>query len=286
MAEMMTQPPVTPGTIPDFWTALIAAAQQMNTSIQTIQDMNITTFGGLVEYMQSQGYYPEFIQTISETFECWVKVTPVDATETTDVAVRVATDVATTGGAGTAVSTFASGGNRVLTLVTKVVAVSAAMALLISTIGAGVVPPEIEEDLITSADPFTIDGEHVPVLVDENGKAYFSKNFLEAVRAKMVELGVFNVEDEPEVLPDGTFIPTSNYMDFQSWFDVFVNKWSIGTNNPFTRWGITASDYYDLITNWFTTNNLNINDYVYCGNATQTAGYLLFLKKNRYTAGA
>lgn len=182
--------PTIPGIPPETWDLLLQIIGQLNTSIVELQEQGITTFEQLRQWLMLQGY--ELVE-ISEVVGYTVcRTTAVDPTTSNAVATRVATDIATTGGAGTAVAQFTSGGNRTLGLVSKVVAVGACLSLLISTIGAGLVTDEIKEDLITSADPFTIDGENVPVLIDENGKTHFLEEMVEAIRAKAIELGVFD----------------------------------------------------------------------------------------------
>lgn len=182
--------PTIPGIPPETWELLLQIIGQLNTSIVELQEQGITTFEQLRQWLMLQGY--ELVE-ISEVVGYTVcKTTAVDPTTSNAVATRVATDIATTGGAGTAVAQFTSGGNRTLGLVSKVVAVGACLSLLVSTIGAGLVTDEIKEDLITSADPFTIDGENVPVLIDENGKTHFLEEMVEAIRAKAIELGVFS----------------------------------------------------------------------------------------------
>ena len=274
----MPMPTIT-GVAPEVWEQLLQILSNMGTDIATITEQGITTYGELVEYMHTQGYEPVYLQTIQETFAGWAKVSAVDPTTSNEVATTVVTDVATVSGTGTAVSTFTSGGNRTLGLVTKVVALGACLSLLVSTIGAGMVADDIKEDLITSIDPYTIDGENVPVLIDENGKTHFLDEMVEAVRNKAIELGVFQTEEEPEELPTGNFTPSSNYLDFRSWYTVYVNTWKIGANDPFDRFSLGFYDYHDLIVNWFSNNNLNINDYVYFGNWGQTSGNIIFLKK-------
>ena len=185
--------PTIPGIPPETWDLLLQIIGQLNTSIVELQEQGITTFEQLRQWLMLQGY--ELVE-ISEVVGYTVcKTTSVDPTTSNAVATRVATDIATTGGAGTAVAQFTSGGNRTLGLVSKAVAVGACLSLLVSTIGAGLVTDEVKEDLITSADPFTIDGENVPVLIDENGKTHFLDEMVEAVRAKAIELGIFDTEE-------------------------------------------------------------------------------------------
>lgn len=199
--------PTIPGVPPEVWTQVLQILQQMGTDIATITEQGITTFEGLKQWLITQGY--ELVE-ISEVVGYTIcKTTAVDPTETNAVATRVVTDIATVSGTGTAVSTVTSGGNRVLGLVAKTVAVGAALSLLVSTIGAGLVTDEIKEDLITSANPYTIDGENVPVLIDENGKTHFLEEMIEAIRAKAIELGVFS---SGGTTPPSTIPGTYNYV--------------------------------------------------------------------------
>lgn len=185
--------PTVPGTIPD-WNTLI----QLLESGETVtfypqgaggQGVTITTVQELLEYAKSLGYEP--VYTVREVLTGFAQVSPADSTTTTDVVVRVGTQIATDAVTGV-VSEFISGGHVTFGLVTRQVATSAAMTLLISAIQAGQVPAQVQEDLITAADPFTIDGEHVVILIDDEGKVHYQKELLEAIRVKAVELGVFS----------------------------------------------------------------------------------------------
>lgn len=203
--------PTIPGIPPETWEQILQVLSQLNTSVVELEEQGITTFEQLKQWLATQGY--ELVE-ISEVVGYTVcKTTAVDPTTSNAVATRVATDIATTGGAGTAVTQFATGGNRTLGLVAKAVAVGACLSLLISTIGAGLVTDEVKEDLITSADPYTIDGENVPVLIDENGKTHFNEEMVEAIRAKAIELGIFNTGDSSIPTDDG-FTDLSQYFQF------------------------------------------------------------------------
>lgn len=182
--------PTIPGVPPETWEQLLQILAQLNTSVVELGEQGITTFEQLRQWLTLQGY--ELVEISEVVGYTIAKTEAVDPTTTNAVANRVATDIVATGGAGTAVTQFITGGNRTLGLVAKGVAVGACLSLLISTIGAGIVSDEIKEDLITSADPYTIDGENVPVLIDENGKTHFLEEMVEAIRAKAIELGVFN----------------------------------------------------------------------------------------------
>lgn len=191
--------PTVPGTVPETWNALLQALQAQGYDIATITEQGITTINQLKEWAAAQGL--ELIEISEVVGYTFAKVAPADPANTTAVTTQVVTDIATVGGAGTAVSTVTSGGPKTLGLVSKLVAVSACLSLLVAEIGAGLVPPEVETDLITSADPYTIDGENIPVLIDENGKSYFMEDFIEAIRRKAIELGIFDV-DSTEQVPD------------------------------------------------------------------------------------
>lgn len=197
--------PTIPGVPPEVWTQLLQLLGQMGTDIQTITSQGITTFDGLKQWLTTQGY--ELVEISEVVGYTIAKTTAVDPANTNAVSTQVITDITTVGGAGTAVSTVASGGNRTLGLVSKVVAVGACMSLLIASIGAGLVSDEVKEDLITSADPYTIDGENIPVLIDENGKTHFPSDLIETIRSKAVELGVFAVNSEVTA-----FTPTDGYV--------------------------------------------------------------------------
>lgn len=199
--------PTIPGIPPETWEQILQVLSQLNTSVVELEEQGITTFEQLKQWLATQGY--ELVE-ISEVVGYTVcKTTAVDPTTSNAVANRVATDIATTGGAGTAVAQFTTGGNRTLGLVAKAVAVGACLSLLISTIGAGLVTDEVKEDLITSADPYTIDGENVPVLIDKNGKTHFNEEMVEAIRAKAIKLGIFNTGGQSvNIRPEGMTLPS------------------------------------------------------------------------------
>lgn len=196
--------PTIPGVLPETWEQLLQILAQLNTSVVELGEQGITTFEQLRQWLTLQGY--ELVEISEVVGYTIAKTEAVDPTTTNAVANRVATDIVATGGAGTAVTQFVSGGNRTLGLVAKGVAVGACLSLLISTIGAGLVSDEIKEDLITSADPYTIDGENVPVLIDENGKTHFLEEMVEAIRAKAIQLGIFTSDTEATA-----YTPTTSY---------------------------------------------------------------------------
>lgn len=199
--------PTIPGIPPDTWEQLLQILATLNTSVVELEKQGITTLDQLKQWLATQGY--ELVEISEVVGYTIAKTEAVDPTTSNAVANRVATDIVATGGAGTAVTQFATGGNRTLGLVAKGVAVGACLSLLISTIGAGLVSDEDKVDLITSADPYTIDGENVPVLIDENGKTHFLDKMVEAVRAKAIKLGIFSTGDPSY----NTDYDTSTYYD-------------------------------------------------------------------------
>ena len=196
--------PTIPGVAPETWTLLIQALQAQGTDVATITEQGIITWDQMRQWLSTQGY--ELIEISEVVGYTLAKVSAVDPANTNAVSTQVVTDIATVGGTGTAVSTVTSGGNKTLGLVTKAVAVGAALSLLVSTIGAGLVSDQVKEDLIFSADPYTIDGEHIPVLIDGNGNTHLMSEMVEAIRAKCIELGVFDAEGvEPTIVDPGTY---------------------------------------------------------------------------------
>jgi len=244
--------PTIPGIPPETWELLLQIIGQLNTSIVELQEQGITTFEQLRQWLMLQGY--ELVE-ISEVVGYTVcKTTAVDPTTSNAVATRVATDIATTGGAGTAVAQFTSGGNRTLGLVSKAVAVGACLSLLVSTIGAGLVTDEVKEDLITSADPFTIDGENVPVLIGEDGKTHFLDEMVEAIRAKAIELGIFSDgEPVPDIPTSGNSMVINSLMNPYSFFEKYAfakhpaNEWWSGIFNGYRELIDTALDGNDCL---------------------------------------
>lgn len=159
------------------------------------------------------------------------KVTAVDPTSTNAVSTSVVTDITTTGGAVTAY-TVSTG--KTYTLITRIAALTAALSLLAGTVMAGGIARQVQEDLLFTLDPYTIDGEHVLAIVDEDGHTYFCEDMIEAVRAKCVELGLYNNE-EATVIDENIVIgvkATTNESQFTSFTinkDV-NNGWAAGAN--------------------------------------------------------
>lgn len=204
--------PTIPGIPPETWEQLLEILASLNTDIVELGEQGITTFEQLKQWLTMQGY--ELVEISEVVGYTIAKTSAVDPTTTNAVANRVATDIVATGGAGTAVTQFVTGGNRTLALVPKVVAAGACLSMLVSLIGAGLVSDENKEDLVTSVDPYTIDGENVPVLIDENGKTHFLEEMVEAIRAKAIELGIFDTESGYDIDTTGhTYNPSMNIIN-------------------------------------------------------------------------
>ena len=193
----MPVPTGDPGTMIDIlgrflpnWEEMVLALQTMGVDTTALTEQGITTLEQLKQALANDQITPVFMQ--SEKLIGFAKVGAVDPANSNAVSTKVITDITTVGGAGTAVSQYTTAGNRTLGLVAKAVAVGACLSLLVSTIGAGLVTDEIKQDLITSADPYTIDGENVPVLIDDNGKTHFPAELIESVRRKALDLGIFS----------------------------------------------------------------------------------------------
>lgn len=194
------------GTYFDNFEALMQALALLGVDTYAIQEAGINTLELFKEALAAKKIVP--ITTVREVIVGFAEVKGVDPANTTDVSTRVMTDVAT--GTGGSVVSYTMSGNRTLGLVTKAVAVGAVLSLLVAEIGAFLVPDEVQEDLITSADPYTIDHENIPVLIDENGKTHFEADFIEAIRARCIELGVFNTGAEEITIPS-TLRPTYSW---------------------------------------------------------------------------
>ena len=177
------------GTYFDNFEALMQALALLGVDTYAIQQAGINTLELFKEALANEQIVP--ITTVREVIVGFAQVRGVDPATTTDVSTRVMTDVTvSTGGS---VATYIMSGNKTLGLVSKVVAVGAVLSLLVAEVGAFLVPDEVQEDLITSADPYTIDHENIPVLIDDNGKTHFEADFIEAIRAKAIELGIFDI---------------------------------------------------------------------------------------------
>lgn len=233
--------PVLPGTLPDTFNAWVQLLQSQGFDIQQISELGITTIDGLKNWVAQQGYQiipitQQVEQTVGYTF---AKISPADAANTDLESMEVVYEVAKVAG-GQAISEVISGRNKIIGAVSKFVAVGACLSLLIESIGSFLVPDKIQEDLISSADPYTIDGENVPVLIDENGKTHFLEEMVEAIRAKAIELGIFDtstgISGYTPTNPDYTLSKTYPY-------PILVND-----GDAKTHWsgGYTEATIYDF----------------------------------------
>lgn len=253
----MANPITIPGVSPQSWTSLLAALSAAGTDVATLSEQGITTIDQLKAWLAENNY--ELIEISDVVGYTLARITPVDAANSNAVSTQVVTDIVATGGAGTAVSTVTTAGNRTLGLVTKLAAVSACISLLVSTIGAGLVNPEVKTDLVTAADPYTFDGENVLVLIDENGKTHYQKELVEAIRAKAAELGVFSTGD----LVINSYTPPSSAWDLSGFntysFPLYISNLTEYTQGTFVR---TASGSGNIYSVYFVDSRGGTNPYI------------------------
>lgn len=110
-------------------------------------------------------------------------------------------EIVTTGTSiGTVVATTATGS---YSYVKRGVALATALSLLGATLFAAQLTPEDKEDLEFSVDPLTDENDNVLCYTDEEGTTYLPEDFIERLRQKLIELGVYNTSDQIESAPTG-----------------------------------------------------------------------------------
>lgn len=188
---MSTLPPIDiPGTLPEDWIQLVSMIQTMLPDTVDVSQLVITSNGELVNYLTGEKWTP--IYTIQEVITGWAQVGGANPADTTAVSVRPITDiVAVTGGS--AVKDIVSG-KGAFGMVKKGVILGSLMALFVSTLTPATSLEQVKEDLLFTLTPFTVDGENIPVYIDENGLTHVSETVMNAVREKLIELGVYDSE--------------------------------------------------------------------------------------------
>ena len=267
--------PEVTATTPELWSTLQYVCTTFNIDPSTLPVL--TSVNQIVDYMYNAygiellPLYEE-ITTLQQTGWTWVVNTPVNPADTTDVVVRGVTDLVVAEGGATSLSQ----GKKIFGTVSKKIAVGSLIAVLgIDTFASQI--GEIIDQLEDFLTPYTTDGNNVPVMIDENGKTYLDSRAIDGFRRGLAGLGVFNLENETTVLPTGEYIMQAG-LSFDDAYDLVVGYWSQGYNNCFTRYGYDTDAYKDLIKQYFTDNNLNINNYSYGFWVGQTSGYIYFFE--------
>lgn len=240
---MANIPPV-PGTTPQDWISFVNLAINTQLPINVdLQALDITNTQQLIEFMQANNWEP--VYRMSETIVGWAQVSGANPAETTAVAVRPATDLILAGGAGTAASELVAG-RGAFGMVKKSIIAATCMAIFVSSLTplGTQEQADYKQAILDAITPFTIDGENVPVFIDEDGKTYLSEAILNGVREELVNLGTYTTTGEPETDIDintviSPFISSKSMLD--AWCDGCI------------QYGTTAQDA------WFSKNHTLYN---------------------------
>ncbi len=193
MAESL--PPVLPGTDPTTWTGWIELINALQTgSIILPEDQQIAVYEAFEVWCQAHKVAP--IYTVRQVITGFGEVVNPSPTTGTDIIIRPITELVPAAG-GTAVAEIVKDGGVGIGLVKKGIAYTAALSLLAASIGAFQVSDENKARLEAVADDYTVDGENVPVLIDRSGNTFLQNDLLEAMRAEMVNMGVFDTSYSP-----------------------------------------------------------------------------------------
>ena len=267
-----------PGTTIEILGRFFATFQEATYFLQTygvdtteLVEQGITTLEQLKEALANDQIVPLTMQ--QEVLVGFGKVNAVDPTTTNAVSTSVVTDITATGGAVTAY-TVSTG--KTYTLVTRVAALTAALSLLASTVMAGGVATAVREQLLFTLDPYTIDGENVLAILDEDGNMYFMEGMIEAVREALVDMGFYDqlAPIENDVIIGGkartNLDEWSNYTVYKNFFNTLVSN---GRPIEHIVYDISSDNYR------YVTRKTVISDYN--GNSVDAvADYLLVLRGN------
>lgn len=195
---MTTLPPIDiPGTTPEDWLQLISVIQSMLPDTVDVSQLVITSNGELVNYLNGDKWVP--VYTVQQVISGWANVGGANPAESTAVAIRPITDiVAVTGG--TAVKDIVSGKGSFGT-VKKGIILGSLMALFVSTLTPMASLDEVEEDLLFTLDPYTVDGENILVYIDENGLTHVSENIINGIREALINMGAYQNGFDPAPVP-------------------------------------------------------------------------------------
>ena len=176
-------PEVVATTFESFET-LVAWLNSMGVDTSSLPS-TITTSQELIAYIEAQGWQP--VYTVGQYLSGFVKVTGADPSNTTDIVSRVVTDLVPV--AGGAAGSLTSG-KRTFGMISKRIAAGAIIAALgVCTFASQI--GEYINNLVEGLTPFTLDGENMAVLLDQNGNAYLDARAIQKFRSDLAELGIF-----------------------------------------------------------------------------------------------
>lgn len=207
----MADPITIAGQIPQTYEELLQLLQSMGVDTTTLPS-TITSIEELTIWMQQSGYQP--IYTVQNVLSGFAKVGG-DVATTNAVTLRPVTDIVV--GSGGAAGAVAMLKGLSWGLIGKKILIGAIVAALgISTLaGLNAVSLAIDNVL----DDYTIDGENVAGLVDENGLFRAPLKAIEAVRDALIKADAFFTETTVKVDPVSTAFWTSELYPMNRPFD-------------------------------------------------------------------
>lgn len=139
-------------------------------------------YGGLIRY----GDMP----AVGQQVQAVMAVMPTNPSLVNTVSAQPLEDVVTAGGSvGTVIATTSGGSYG---FVKKGVAIATTLSLLGATLFAAQLTPEDKEDLEFTVEPFTDEDGNVLCYTDGEGTTYLPENFIEAIRQKLIQEGVYS----------------------------------------------------------------------------------------------
>ena len=184
-------------------------AETYKALVQIINDaLNGTTGGNL---LPAVGQGSTLLPAVAEGGQqALIAVTPTDPSTVGTISAQPIEGIVTGGGAiGSVIATVPQGSYGA---VKKSVALISIASILGTSILAFQMAQDKIEDLEFSLDPYTDDDGNVMTYTDENGKTYLPRDAIEAVRQKMIEMGVYasgTYECTEEISGGTTYLPVS-----------------------------------------------------------------------------
>ena len=228
-------PEVVATTFESFET-LVAWLNSMGVDTSSLPS-TITTSQELIAYIEAQGWQP--VYTVGQYLSGFVKVTGADPSNTTDIVSRVVTDLVPV--AGGAAGSLTSG-KRTFGMISKRIAAGAIIAALgVCTFASQI--GEYINNLVEGLTPFTLDGENMAVLLDQNGNAYLDARAIQKFRSDLAELGIF----------EKGFIPDTSVIALQNDFSPLKLSYSMALQ-------VVKKHYQDLYANGLFNYEWNYNE--------------------------
>jgi hypothetical protein len=189
-AAKVTPPPTTP--------------EEYDQLIEMINEELNSKYGGLIYYAKDM-----FPAISSNGGTALMAVQATDPSLVNTLSASPIDEIVTTGtGIGTVVATTATGS---YSYVKRGVALATAISLLGATLFAAQLSQEDKEDLEFTVEPFTDDEGNVICYTDEEGTTYLPEDFIETLRQKLIEMGVYNTGNKEPSEAAGTITYSIDY---------------------------------------------------------------------------